>query len=94
MGSTNAQGGDGAATPAVQGNSKPELAITAAIRKSIQHDSSLSMTAKDVKVITAGTKVTLRGHVHSATERATIESYARQTVGVTDIDDQIQVKAQ
>jgi len=79
-------------TPIDQGNSKAEIAITAAIRRGVMGDRSLSFTAKNVKIITVGTRVTLRGPVKSDAERTTIENLARQTAGVTDVDDQLEVK--
>jgi hyperosmotically inducible protein len=81
-----------ALTPMNQGNGSDEIKISAAIRKGIVGDKSLSFMAKNVKVITQGTKVTLRGPVHSDQEKAAIEARARQTPGVTDVDDQIEVK--
>jgi hyperosmotically inducible protein len=82
----------GALTPMDQGNSGSEIRITAAIRKGLMADSTLSFTAKNVKVITVGSKVTLRGPVKSDQERATIAALAMQTSGVTEIDNQLEVK--
>ena len=82
----------GALTAIDHGSSSSETTITATIRKMVMGDSSLSFGAKNVKIITTGTKVTLRGPVSSAQERATIEAHARQTPGVTDIDNQLEVK--
>ncbi|MEO7110304.1 MAG: BON domain-containing protein [Polyangiaceae bacterium] len=89
---TNKRDRHGALTPIDQGNSKSELNITASIRKGVVGDSSLSFTAKNVKIITVGTKVTLRGPVKTDAERAAIEARARQTAGVTEVDNQIEVK--
>jgi hyperosmotically inducible protein len=44
-----------------------------------------------VKVITVGSKVTLRGPVKTAQEKATVATLAKQTPGVTAVDDQIEV---
>jgi hyperosmotically inducible periplasmic protein len=82
----------GALTPMNQGNSADETKITASIRKGLMGDSSLSFTAKNVKVITVGTKVTLRGPVSSDQEKSTIETRAKQTAGVTEVDNQLEVK--
>lgn len=78
-------------TPISQGNSAAETTITARIRRNVMADSSLGFIAKNVMIITVGTKVTLRGSVNSDRERGTIEGYAKYTPGVTDVDDQIQV---
>jgi hyperosmotically inducible protein len=82
----------GAVTPMDQGNSKAELGITAAIRKSVLADKTLSFTAKNVKIITVGSKVTLRGPVASEQEKAAIEARAKQTAGVTEVDNQLEIK--
>ncbi len=79
-------------TPIDQGNSKSETDITASIRRGVVGEKSLSFTAKNVKIITTGTKVTLRGPVKSDSEKATIEKLAKNTAGVTDVDDQLEVK--
>ncbi|MDP9036896.1 MAG: BON domain-containing protein [Myxococcota bacterium] len=79
-------------TPMDQGGKDGERQVTAAIRRALVADKSLSFTAKNVKVITIGSKVTLRGTVKTDQERATIEGTARQTPGVTEVDDQIDVK--
>ena len=79
-------------TPTDQGNSKSETDITAAVRKAIVADGDLSFDAKNAKVVTTGTKVTLRGPVKSAEERAAIEQLARKTAGVTEVDNQLEVK--
>ena len=88
----NARDRSSTLTPINQGNSKAEIGITAAIRRGVMSDHSLSFTAKNVKIITVGTKVTLRGPVKSDAERNVIENLARQAAGVTDVDDQLEVK--
>jgi hyperosmotically inducible periplasmic protein len=82
----------GTLTPMDQGNSGSETKITAAIRKGLMGDGSLSFTAKNVKVITVGAKVTLRGPVKSDQERSAVEAIARQTAGVSEVDNQLEVK--
>ncbi len=82
----------GALTPMDQGNSRSETQITADVRKSVMSDKSLSFTAKNVKIITVGSKVTLRGPVKSDNERAAIEARAKQVAGVTEVDNQLEVK--
>ena len=74
-----------------QGNGKDEVKITASIRKQVV-GSSMSFNAKNVKIITQGTKVTLRGPVKTDQEKAQIESLAKATAGVTDVDNQLEVK--
>ena len=82
----------GALTPMDQGASAAERNITASIRKAVVADKSLSFTAKNVKIITTGTKVTLRGPVKNDQERTAIETRAKQTAGVTEVDNQLEIK--
>jgi len=75
-----------------QGNSVAELKITAGIRRAVMFDTSLGFGARNVQIITMGTKVTLRGLVGSENERGAIEAHARAQTGVTAVDDLIAVK--
>ena len=77
--------------PAIQGGGK-DRDITAAIRRSVVADSSLSWNAKNVKIITVAGKVTLRGPVKSDAEKATIEAKTKAAAGVTEVDNQLEVK--
>ncbi len=76
-----------------QSNSPEDLKITAAIRRAVVAESSLSMTAKNVKIITAEGVVTLRGPVNSAEEKATIAKLAKAAAGEAKIDNQLEVTA-
>jgi hyperosmotically inducible periplasmic protein len=78
-------------TPMDQGGGK-DRDITAAIRRAVVSDGSLSFNAKNVKIITVGGKVTLRGPVKSDAEKATIEAKAKAAAGVTEVDNQLEVK--
>jgi len=80
-------------TPGDQSNSPEDLKITQAIRKAVVKDESLTMTAKNVKIITAGGQVTLRGPVNSAEEKAKIEKLAKSAAGSAKVDNQLEVKA-
>ena len=51
------------------------------------------MTAKNVKIITAGGVVTLRGPVKTAAEKAAIEKHAMAAASHAKIDNQIEVEA-
>lgn len=79
-------------TPGDQSNSREDLKVTQAIRQSIVKDSALSMTAKNVKIITTGGVVTLRGPVNSAEEKAKIEQFAKASAGGMKVDNQLEVK--
>jgi hyperosmotically inducible periplasmic protein len=75
-----------------QSNSSADLKITQAIRQALMKDSELSMTAKNIKIITDNGQVTLRGPVKSAQEKAKIDQLARSAAGGAKIDDQLDVK--
>ena len=75
-----------------QSNSPEDIKITADIRRAIVKDPSLTMAAKNVKIITAGGTVTLRGPVNSADEKAKIEQLATEAGGGAKIDNQLEIK--
>jgi osmotically-inducible protein OsmY len=81
-----------ALTPMDQGNNESDLKLTQSIRQAIMADKALSFTAKNVKIITKDGKITLRGPVKTADERAAIEADARKAAGGSPIDNQIEVK--
>lgn len=83
---------DATKTPLDQGNNETDLQITQQIRKAVMADDSLSFTAKNVKIISTGGKVTLRGPVKTAAERNAIEEAARKVAGVLQVENQIEVK--
>jgi len=82
---------DKTATPLDQSNSERDLTITQQIRRAVMGDETLSFTAKNVKIITSDGKVTLRGPVNSASERATIDNFARRIAGERAVDNQLEV---
>jgi osmotically-inducible protein OsmY len=75
-----------------QANNAADLKITQAIRQALMKDSELSMTAKNVKIITNNGQVTLRGPVKTAQEKAKIDKLAKSAAGGAKIDDQLDVK--
>lgn len=80
--------------PTDQGNNETDLKITQEIRQALMKDKSLSFGAKNVKVITVNGKVTLRGPVSTAAERATIEAAARKVAGASQVDNQLELKSE
>ena len=76
-----------------QSNSKDDVNTTAAIRRAVVKDDSLSATAKNVKIITANGTVTLRGPVKTDAEKAKIAELAQSAAGNAKIDNQLEVKA-
>jgi osmotically-inducible protein OsmY len=75
-----------------QSNTKGDTQITASIRRAVMKDDSLSMTAKNVKIITENGVVTLRGPVKSEAEKAKIAELAKSAAGQMKIDNQLEVK--
>ena len=75
-----------------QSESPADIKITAAIRRAIVADDSLTMTATNVKIITADGKVTLRGPVKTAAEKTKIAELAKKEAGKATIDNQLEVK--
>ena len=61
-----------------QSNSKDDVNTTAAIRRAVVKDDSLSAMAKNVKIITANGTVTLRGPVKNDAEKAKIAELAHR----------------
>ncbi len=80
-------------TPMDQSNKPEDIKLVAAIRKMVVDDKSLSATAKNCKIITAGGLVTLRGPVTTAEEKTTIEAHAMMAAGKDKVDSQLEVKA-
>lgn len=76
-----------------QSNSPEDVKVTAAIRRAVVADGSLSMTAKNVKIITANGVVTLRGPVNTAAEKTKIAKLAKANAGKAKIENQLEVKA-
>jgi hyperosmotically inducible protein len=81
-------------TPVDQSNKPEDLNITRQLRKSIVDDKSLSTNAKNIKIITVDGKVTLRGPVSNEQERANIAARAGQIAGASNVNDELQVKAE
>jgi len=79
-------------TPMDQGGSEGDRKITQQIRQAVMKDGSLSFTAKNVKIITINGKVTLRGPVNTAAERSAIEAAAKSAAGVSQVDNQLDIK--
>ena len=75
-----------------QSESPEDIKITAAIRRAVVADDSLTMTATNVKIITADGVVTLRGPVKTAAEKAKIGELAKKNAGKARVDNQLEVK--
>jgi len=70
-----------------------DRAITQKIRKALVSDTSYSTSAKNVKIITTGGRVTLRGPVKSPEEKTGVAAIAKSVAGDANVDDQLEIKA-
>ena len=82
---------DQSQTATDQSNDPADIKITADIRKMVVNDGSLSMMAKNVKIITIDGVVTLRGPVETEKEKTVIESHAKQA-GAKKITNELEIK--
>jgi hyperosmotically inducible periplasmic protein len=80
------------ATPFNQGNNRRDMEITALIRQDIMAEESLSINAKNVKIITNGGRVQLRGWVNSSSEKNTVAQFANRHAGYANVSNQLTVK--
>src|SRR5215813_15549280 len=74
-----------------QSNSSADLKITQAIRQALMKDGELSMTAKNIKIITDNGQVTLRGPVKNVQEKSKVDQLAKSVAGGAHIVDQLDV---
>ncbi len=79
-------------TPLDQGLTESDMETTRSIRSAISKAEGLSITAKNVKIITRDGHVTLRGPVGNADERTTIAQIATRYVKPSNLDNRIEVK--
>jgi hyperosmotically inducible periplasmic protein len=75
-----------------QKENRPDLEITKQIRQALVRDKSLSPYAHNVKIVTQGGMVTLRGPVHSDEEKKAVEAKAVEVAGEGKVNNQLDVK--
>lgn len=80
-----------AKTPINQNENQRDIDITAEIRKQVV-DSEMSVNAQNVKIITQGGQVTLRGPVASVEEKKRIEEMASQVAGAGNVQTELEVE--
>lgn len=80
-----------AITPFTQSNDRSDVETTRKIRRALMGDKSLSTTARNVKVVTVGGTVILRGPVKSEHEKAAIADKALQIAGTGHVNDQLEI---
>jgi len=77
-------------TPLDQSNDPADIALTQRIRQGITANDSLSVEARNVKVIAQSGAVTLRGPVKTEAEKESIESLAK-SAGAKSVDSQLEI---
>lgn len=80
------------ATPMDQSNDPADIDLAAKVRAAIVSDDSLSMSAHNLKLLAAKGVVTLRGPVKDAAEKARVERVVRTVVGVSQVENQLDIK--
>ena len=89
---TNQRDRDSSSPTADQQKMDPaDREITKKIRAAIHQDKSISAYAHNIKVITQGGKVTLKGPVRSEEEKTTIASKAVEVAGEGNVTNQLEV---
>jgi hyperosmotically inducible protein len=80
-------------TPADQGGNESDVTLTQEIRKAVVATDGLSINAQNVKIITVKGRVTLRGPVRTAEEKAMIATIATRVAGAGNVDNQLEIAA-
>ena len=78
-------------TPLDQSNEPRDLEITKQIRQAVVDDASLSTNAKNVKIITRGGKVTLRGPVSNDIEKSAVAAKAAAVAGMENVVNELDI---
>jgi osmotically-inducible protein OsmY len=74
-----------------QSNKPEDIDISKRIRSALVKDDSLSIEAKNIKIITIDGAITLRGPVKTDQEKTTIVATATQLAGNSPVRDEIEV---
>jgi len=80
------------ATPFDQSNDAADIKLAASVRAAIVADDGLSSAAHNLKLIAAKGVVTLRGPVKDAAEKARVESIVHSVAGVSQVENQLDIK--
>jgi len=78
-------------TAGQQSNAKADRELTRKIRQALVKDKDLSTYAHNIKVITSGGAVTLKGPVRSEDEKKAVEAKAAEVAGGASITSQLEV---
>jgi osmotically-inducible protein OsmY len=89
---TNSRDRNGENVTAMDQSNRPEdLNLTREIRRAIMNDRSLSMEAKNIKIITLNGSVTLRGPVKTSQEKDAILAKATQLARDTKVNNELEI---
>jgi osmotically-inducible protein OsmY len=77
-----------------QKDNRSDRDITQQIRQSIMKDKSLSTYAHNIKIVTQGGQVTLKGPVRSEDEKRAIEAKATEVAGEHKVTSELNIKSQ
>lgn len=75
-----------------QSNEQQDVHLSANIRQAILSEKNMSVNAQNVKIITIGDKVTLRGPVDSENERSRVLEIAKSAAGGKSVTDEMELK--
>ena len=81
----------GAVTADQQKENAADRELTQKIRRELMRDKALSSYAHNVKVVTQGGQVTLKGPVRSEAEKQSVESKAVEVAGAEHVTNQMSV---
>lgn len=88
------QNGDRGLSAEQQGNAKADLELTRKIRQELVKDKQLSTYGHNVKIITEGGQVVLKGPVKTLQEKESIESKAGKIAGLDRVRSELEVVTQ
>jgi hyperosmotically inducible periplasmic protein len=83
-----------AMTAGEQSNDKMDLELTRRIRRAVEKDSSLSMKAHNIKIVSENGNVTLRGPVETRHEKVVIGKKARMIAGAGIVRNLLEIETQ
>jgi hyperosmotically inducible periplasmic protein len=75
-----------------QSNAPGDVRLTAEIRRALMRDKALSRQAKNITIVSSGGRVTLRGSVQTADEKARIEQLAQQRAGEQNVNSLLEAR--
>ncbi len=75
-----------------QGTSIADIELTRKIRQEVVNDKAFSTNAKNVKIITIGGKVTLKGPVKTMEEKKSIGILATKVAGKGHVNNEIEIE--